>query len=90
MIHSRPGQISLAITRVKDNQTLAQELEDRFSAIGGIHQVEADAARGTVSIAYDRRELSSLRSLLRLKEAFSSFFPEINPFKLAAWLSQNL
>jgi len=90
IIASRPGQISLAIAKMKDDHHLARELEYRFSVINGIHQIEADAGAGKVSIAYNRQQLSSLRSLLALKEIFSSFFPEIDTFKLAAWLSKNL
>lgn len=90
IIASRPGQLSLVIAKVKDNDTLAREVEYHFGAIRGIHQVEADAVQGLVSIDYDRRELTSLFSLLKLKEAFSSLFPEINITQLAAWVSRTL
>lgn len=90
IIESRPGQLSLAIAKVKDNDALAREVEYRFGAIRGIHQVEADAAQGLVSINYDRAELSSLFSLLKLKETFSALFPEINVAQLAAWVSRTL
>ena len=65
-------------------------MEDGFSAIRGIHRVEADYHQGTVSIDYDKRELTSLRFLLKLKETFSSLFPEISATKLIAWLSRTL
>ena len=90
IIESRPGQLSLAIAKVKHNQTLAREVEDGFSAIRGIHRVEADSNQGTVSIDYDQRQLTSLRFLLKLKETFSSLFPEISASKLATWLSRTL
>ena len=90
IIDSRPGQLSLAIERVKHNQTLAREVEDGFSAIRGIHRVEADYHQGIVSIDYDKQGLTSLRFLLKLKETFSSLFPEISATKLAAWLSRTL
>ncbi|MFI5331409.1 MAG: hypothetical protein ACHQ2F_10330 [Desulfobaccales bacterium] len=90
IIDSRPGQLSLAIARVKNNQTLAREVEDSFSAIRGIYRVEVDYHQGTVSIDYNHRELTSLRFLLKLKETFSSLFPEISAGKLATWLSRTL
>ncbi len=90
IIVSRPGQLSLAITRVKGNEALAREVQDRFRAISGIHQVEADAVQGLVSIGYDRQRLSSLIFLLQLKEAFSSLFPEISATQLAASISRSL
>ena len=90
IIESRPGRLSLAIAKVKDNDALAREVKYRFGAIRGIHQVEADAAQGVVSINYDREELTSLFSLLKLKETFSALFPEINVTQFAAWVSRNL
>jgi hypothetical protein len=90
VIASRPGQVSLTITRVKGNEVLARELQDRLGAIRGIHQVEADAVQGLVSIDYDRQRLSSLSFLLQLKETFSSLFPEISVTQLAATISRSL
>lgn len=90
VIQSRPGRISLEIARVRGNSTFAAELEVRFSAIAGIRRVEADPAHGKVAILYNRNELTSLHSRLAMQEAFSSLFPEINPFKLAGHLRQIL
>ena len=90
IIESRPGRLTLAIARVKDNDALAREVGYRFEAIRGIHQVEVDAAQGLVSINYDREELTSLFSLLKLKEVFSALFPEINITQFAALVSQTL
>lgn len=90
IIASRPGQLSLAIARMRGNEVLARELEDRFGAISGIHQVEADAVQGLVSIDYDRQRISSLSSLLQIKETFSSLFPEVSVTKLAALISRSL
>lgn len=90
VVESQPGKISLQIAKMRGDATFAAELEVRFAAIGGIRQVEADPAHGQVSIAYNKKELTSLHSLLAMKEAFSFLFPEINPFKLAGYLSQIL
>ncbi len=90
IIESRPGQLSLAIDQVKHIQVLAREVEDGFAAIRGIHRVEADYHQGTVSIDYNQRELTSLRFLLKLKETFSTLFPEVSPTKLVARLSRIL
>jgi hypothetical protein len=90
IIESRPGQLSLAIDRVRGNDILARELESRFAVISGIRQVEVDPGQGTVSIAYNQQQLFSLGSLLHLKAAFSSCFPEIDVFQLATWLNRNI
>ncbi len=90
VIASAPGQLSLAVAKIKDNDALAREVEYRFGAIRGIQQVEADAAQGLVSINYNQRELTTFFSLLQLREAFSALFPEINVTQLAALVSRNL
>ena len=90
IIASRPGHPSLTIIRVKGNEVLAREVQDRLGAIRGIHQVEADAVQGLVSIDYDRQRLSSVSFLLQLKETFSSLFPEISVTQLAATISRSL
>jgi hypothetical protein len=53
IVASRSGRISLAINKMKNNQTLARQVEDRFGAISGIRQVETDVIRGLVSIDFD-------------------------------------
>lgn len=90
VIQSRPGRISLEIPRLRGNSPLAAAVEVRFSAIAGIRRVEADAAHGKVAILYSQHELTSRHSRLARQEAFSSFFPEINPFALAGYLRQIL
>jgi len=90
VIASRPGQLSLAIARMRGNEVLAQELENRFGAISGIHQVEADAVQGLLAIDYDRQRLSSLSFLLQIRETFSSLFPEVSITKLAASICRSL
>jgi hypothetical protein len=90
IIESQPGRLSLAVSRLKGNEPLAREVEHRFAVINGIQQVEADHGRGTVLIAYNRRQLFSLGSLLELKATFARFFPEIDVFKLATWLNRNI
>ena len=90
VIHSRPGEINLAIDRLQGDPNFATEFKSKFSAINGIQQVTANADRGEALVLYDKQTLSSLSSLLALKSVFSSLFPEIDTFRLATWLSKYL
>jgi hypothetical protein len=90
VMHSQPGQLSLAVDKIKGNRDLAREVQAGLAAIRGIHRVEADPDQGLVAVAYDKHQLTSLTSLFALKAAVASFFPEVDPMKLASWLSRSL
>jgi hypothetical protein len=90
VIQAQPGEVNLAIDRLKGDQNFAAEFKTRFSAINGIEQVEPDTERGEVLVLYDKKTLTSFGSLLALKSTFSHLFPEVDTFKLATWLSQYL
>jgi hypothetical protein len=90
VIHSQPGQLSLAVDKLKGNQDLIREVQIGLCAIRGIQEISTDPDRGLLVVAYNKGQLTSFTSLLALKAAFSSFFPEVDPMKLAFWLSQSL
>jgi hypothetical protein len=87
---SGPGYLSLAIIELKDNQDLAREIRERFSPIRGIHQLEVDPVEGWLTVCFNYRQLTSLFSLLALKEAFTAVFPKVRVGELASLLSANL
>jgi hypothetical protein len=90
VVHSQPGQLSLAVDKLKGNDDLARAVQADLGAIRGIHSVETDPDQGLLVVAYDKQQLMSLMSLLALKSTFATFFPEVNAMQLAAWLSQSL
>lgn len=87
---SGPGYLSLSIVELKDNQDLAREIQDRFSPIRGIHQLEVDSGEGWLTVFFNYRQLTSLFSLLALRGAFAAVFPEVSVGELASLLSANL
>ena len=90
VMHSKPGQLSLAVDKLKGNPDLTREVQAELAAIRGIHRVSTDPDRGLLVVSYDKSQLTSFTSLLALKATFSSFFPEVDPMQLAFWLSQSL
>jgi len=90
VIHSQPGQLSLAVDKLKGNRDLIREVQTGLAAIRGIQQISTDPDRGLLVVAYDKSQLTSFTSPLALKPALASFFPEVDAMKLAFWLSQSL
>ena len=90
VMDSRPGQLSLAVDKLKGNPDLTREVQAELAAIRGIQQVSTDPDLGLLVVAYDKSQLTSFTSLLALKATFSAFFPEVDSMKLAFWLSQSL
>lgn len=90
VVHSQPGQLSLAIDKLKGNHDLTRDFQAGLAAIRGIQRVEADPIQGLVEVSYDEPQLTSLMSLLALKATFANFFPEVNTMQLAAWLSKSM
>ena len=90
VMDSQPGQLSLAVDKLKGNADLIREVQEELAAIRGIEQVSTDPDLGLLVVAYDKSQLTSFMSLLALKATFTDFFPEVDSMKLALWLSQSL
>jgi hypothetical protein len=86
VLQARPGELHLAVAKVKNNHDMVTEVERRFGAVKGINHVKADPGLGTVQVLYDKEELTSLFNLWSLKDTFAALFPEINPLELLALL----
>lgn len=87
---SGPGYLSLAIAELRDNQDLAREIQDRFSAVRGIHQLEVDLTEGWLTVFFNYRQLTSLFSLLALRGAFAAVFPEVSVGELTSLLGAHI
>jgi hypothetical protein len=90
VMDSQPGQLSLAVDKLRGNVDLTRQVQAELAAIRGIQQVSTDPDQGLLVVAYDKSQLTSFTSLLALKATFSAFFPEVDSMKLAFWLSQSL
>jgi len=88
--HAIPGRIRLKVSEVKENPTLAEEIQGQLSAVQGIRLVETNPLTGSVLVLYDAQAVTSLDSLRALLEPLSRFFPGIDLGELEAWfLSRN-
>jgi hypothetical protein len=76
LVHAIPGRVRVKIPRVKNDPNLANELREKFSAVRGIRQVEANPLTGSVLVLYDTSATETFEFLPALSEAFSSVFPD--------------
>ncbi len=85
-----PGFLSLAVVDLKNNHEMALAIRERFSSIQGIQRLEIDPTAGLLTVSYNYREVTSIFSLLALKQAFNTIFPDVNVMELASLLKDNL
>jgi len=90
VMDSQPGQLSLAVNKLKGNRDLTRQIQAELAAIRGIQRVSTDPDLGLLVVVYEKSQLTSFTSLLALKATISTFFPEVDSMKLAFWLSQCL
>lgn len=89
VVHAVPGRIRVKVSKVKENPTLAGEIERQLSTIQGIRRVEANPVTGSVLVLYDPGAMTSLNPLLALSETFPLLFPEFDVRELEVWLASS-
>jgi hypothetical protein len=70
LAHYIPGRIRIRVSKVKGNASLAEDIRQNFSAIAGIHKVEANPLTGSVLVEYDPQMIGSLGSLIAMVDTF--------------------
>jgi Heavy metal associated domain 2 len=78
VVHAIPGRIRLKIASLRDNATLASELQHRLVAIPGVQQVETNPRTSSVLILYDVAATASPEALLTLAAPLAQLFPGVD------------
>jgi hypothetical protein len=86
--HALPGRVRLKIPKVKDNQNLARQAQEKLGQVKGIQRVEANPATGSLLILYDSALIASMETLGPLGEIFGELFPEVALEEVAAGLQE--
>ena len=87
VVHAIPGRVRVKIARIKENPTLAREVQERLAAVRGIQRAEVNPITGSVLVLYDRTALESPDSLLSLVEWFGPLIPDLEFSDLEGWLA---
>ncbi len=83
-----PGRLRLKIIKLKGNQGLARNLEEKLVAIRGIERTETNILTGSLLIHYKPKELSHPESRQAISQTLTAFFPEIDKARVAHWLNK--
>jgi hypothetical protein len=75
LMASQPGQLSLAIDKLKGNHDLARKFQAGLAVIRGINRVEANPDQGLVEVSYDKRQITSLDVVISSESHFFHLFP---------------
>ena len=75
IVHSLPGRVRLRVDALRRNPVLAQAVEQRAAAIGGVLTARANPLSGSLLVYYDCRLIPSLGVLEQRLEALDAVLP---------------
>ena len=87
IVHAIPGRVRLKVDEVRENQTLAGELQQRLTSLPGVRKVEINPRTGSVLILYEAAVFGSAEALQELAQPLAEIFPGLELNKLQSWLS---
>ncbi len=86
VVHFIPGRVRLKVPQLKRSPELKESMEAAFAAIPGVAGIEVNALTGSVLLSYDPRSITRKESAQALSEAIRTFFPNLDPAEILAWL----
>jgi hypothetical protein len=76
--HAIPGRIRLKVPQLRENPTLASEIQTRLVSAPGIRLVEINPTTGSVLVFCETQESVSSDSLRALAAPLATLFPEVD------------
>jgi hypothetical protein len=86
--HTVPGRIRLKVPKLRDNETLATQLQERFAATASAQLVGTNTRTGSLVIHYDPVTIASLEAQQALLAPLAALFPADDLPDLAASQAQ--
>jgi hypothetical protein len=90
VVHAVPGRIRLKVAQVRENPALANQIQNRLTAIHGIYKVEVNPLTGSVLLLYDAQTATASDSLRALAEPLAALFPGFDSQQFEAWQSASI
>lgn len=87
IVHAIPGRIRLKVASVRDNPTLAGELQQRLTSLQGVRRVEANPQTGSVLILYEATAFASAEAVQELAQPLAEIFPGLKLNDPQGWMS---
>lgn len=87
IVHAIPGRMRLKVADVRENPTLAGELQQRLTSLPGVRTVEVNARTGSVLILYEATAFASPEALQELAKPLAEIFPGLEIREPQSWLS---
>lgn len=78
LVHAIPGRIRLKVADVRENPTLAGELQQRLVSLPGVRRVEVNPRTGSVLILYEATAFASAEALQELATPLAEIFPNLD------------
>ena len=87
IMHAIPGRIRVKMAQLRDNPTLAAQIQEHLASIPGVQKVEANTRTSSLILLYDAAALSSPEGFRAFTEPLAALFPELTLPDFAAWQS---
>jgi hypothetical protein len=87
IVHAIPGRMRLKVADVRENPTLAGELQRRLTSLSGVRKVEVNPRTGSVLILYEATAFASAEALQELAKPLAEIFPGLEINEVRSWMS---
>ncbi len=87
VIHAIPGRLRLKIASLKNNPTLAQELETRLAVLAGMQEVLANTVTGSLLVVFAEKSADWATLANTLAKPLAALFPPVKPKDLSGALA---
>lgn len=87
IVHAIPGRMRLKVGDVRENPTLAGELQRRLTSLPGVRTVEVNSRTGSVLILYKATAFTSTEALQELAKPLAELFPGVEINEVRSWMS---
>jgi len=87
IMHAIPGRIRVKVAQLRENPTLAAQIQEHLALVPGVQKIEANTRTSSLILSYEAAALSSPEGFRAFAEPLTALFPELTLPDFEAWQS---